>query len=72
MVFFMITCKKKFNGFHLPIPSVVLDTDKTNDKHVIQTGPIEPAADKDCVLQLVLADIKNLPSQLTYVDNNQF
>jgi hypothetical protein len=26
------------------IPSVVLDTDKTNDKHVTQTRPIEPTA----------------------------
>ena len=26
------------------IPSVVLDTDKTNDKHVAQTRPIEPTA----------------------------
>ena len=54
------------------IPSVVLDTDKTNDKHVTQTRPIEPTADLNCVQQLVLADIKNLPSQLTYVDNNPF
>jgi hypothetical protein len=54
------------------IPSVVLDTDKTNDKHVTQTRPIEPTVDQNCVQQLVLADIKNLPSQLTYVDNNIF
>ena len=54
------------------IPSVVLDTDKTNDKHVTQTCPIEPTADQNCVQQLVLADIKNMPSQLTYVDNNPF
>ena len=53
-------------------PSVVLDTDKTNDKHVTQSRPIEPTADQNCVQQLVLADIKNLPSQLTYVDNNPF
>jgi hypothetical protein len=49
-----------------------LDTDKTNDKHVTQTRPIEPTANQNCVQQLVLADIKNLPSQLTYVDNNPF
>jgi hypothetical protein len=55
-----------------PNPSVVLDTDKTNDKHVTQTRPIEPTADQNCVQQLVLADIKNMPSQLTYVDNNPF
>jgi hypothetical protein len=29
-------------------------------------------ANQNCVQQLVLADIKNLPSQLTYVDNNLF
>jgi len=29
------------------IPSVVLDTDKTNDKHVTQTRPIEPTADQN-------------------------
>ena len=49
-----------------------MDTDKTNDKHVTQTRPIEPTANQNCVQQLVLADIKNLPSQLTYVDNNPF
>ena len=47
------------------IPSVVLDTDNINDKHVTQTRPIEPTADQNCVQQLVLADIKNMPSQLT-------
>jgi hypothetical protein len=47
------------------MPSVVLDTDKTNDKHVTQTRSIEPTVDQNCVQQLVLAVIKNLPSQLT-------
>jgi hypothetical protein len=47
------------------IPSVVLDTDNINDKHVTQTRPIEPTAYQNCVQQLVLADIKNMPSQLT-------
>jgi hypothetical protein len=42
------------------IPSVVLDTDKTNGKHVTQTRPIEPTADQNCVQQLVLADIKKI------------
>jgi hypothetical protein len=54
------------------IPSVVLDNDRTNDKHVTKTRPIEPTADQNCVQQLVLADIKNMPSQLTYLDNNPF
>ena len=36
------------------IPSVGLDTDKTNDKHVTQTRPIEPTADQNCVQQLVV------------------
>jgi hypothetical protein len=31
------------------MPSVVLDTDKTNDKHVTQTRPIEPTSDQNCV-----------------------
>ena len=30
------------------IPSVDLDTDRTNDKHVTQTPPIEPTADQNC------------------------
>jgi hypothetical protein len=37
--------------------SVVLDTDKTNDKHVTQTRSIEPTANQNCVQKLVLADI---------------
>ena len=65
MVFFMITCQKIhwlsltisrviFNSVNKtikipPNPSVVLDTDKTNDKHVTQTRPIEPTADQNCV-----------------------
>ena len=88
MVLFMISCQKIhwlsltisrviFNSVNktikIPtIPSVVLDTDKTNDKHVTQTRSIEPTVDQNCVQQLVLAVIKNLPSQLTYVDNNKF
>ena len=31
------------------MPSVVLDTDETNDKHVTQTRPIEPTSDQNCV-----------------------
>jgi hypothetical protein len=59
---------------------------KNNEKSIIPNPQIEQGDKQDCVIEdgvfhdnlstnsmaLVLADIKNLPSQLTYVDNNLF
>ena len=59
---------------------------KNNEKSIISNPQIEQGDKQDCVIEdgvfhdnlstnsmaLVLADIKNLPSQLTYVDNNPF
>ena len=59
---------------------------KNNENSIIPNCQIEQGDKQDCVVEdgvfydnlsknsmaLVLADINNLPSQLTYVDNNPF
>ena len=59
---------------------------KNNENSIIPNRQIEQGVKQDCVIEdvffydnlskhsmaLVLADIKNLPSKLTYVDNNLF
>ena len=50
------------------------NSDRTNDKQNMSSKLVQlnQLLIKIVFKQLVLADIKNLPSQLTYVDNNPF
>ena len=54
------------------IPSVVLDTDKLTINMSPKLVQLNQLLIKIVSQKLVLPDIKNLPSQLTYVDNNPY